>query len=115
MPFAFTEHGVLMLASVLRSDVAAAVSINIARTFAEMRRQIIYNAKYSSDIALLKTKMDLLERCVDENVETINDISEDIRQEIDNIYQAIAALTIDRTNQPKTSEQKIGFKTSTNQ
>ena len=35
LPYAFTEHGVLMLASVLRSNVAAQVSINIS-----MRKEI---------------------------------------------------------------------------
>ena len=41
LPYAFTEHGVLMLASVLRSNVAAQVSINIS-----MRKEIdtIYEA-----------------------------------------------------------------------
>ena len=72
MPNVFTEHGVLMLASVLRSEVAAIVSINIARTFAEMRRQITSMAEFSADIAFLKSKMELLERCVDENVEAVD-------------------------------------------
>ena len=71
MPNVFTEHGVLMLASMLRSEVAAIVSINIARTFAEMRRQITSMAEFSADIAFLKSKMELLERCVDENVERL--------------------------------------------
>jgi len=111
MPNVFTEHGVLMLASVLRSEVAAIVSINIARTFAEMRRQITSMAEFSADIALLKSKMELLERCVDENVEAINDISEDVRKEIDCIYNAIAALTINNNTGRHNQIQKIGFKT----
>ena len=90
MPNVFTEHGVLMLASVLRSEVAAIVSINIA---------------------FLKSKMELLERCVDENVEAINDISEDVRKEIDCIYNAIAALTINNNTGRHNQRQKIGFKT----
>lgn len=111
LPYAFTEHGVLMLASVLKSDVAAIVSINIARTFAEMRRQIAFMADFSADIALLKSKIEVLERCVDENVEAINDISEDVRKEIDCIYNAIAALTINNNTGRHNQRQKIGFKT----
>lgn len=37
-PFAFTENGVAMLSSVLRSDVAIAVNIKIMRAFTQMRR-----------------------------------------------------------------------------
>ena len=44
-------------------------------------------------------------------VEAINDLSEDVRREIDTIYQAIAALSI--KDQPEnTPRPKIGFKTS---
>jgi len=37
---AFTEHGILMLSSVLRSDKAIEVNINIIRVFNHMRRQL---------------------------------------------------------------------------
>jgi phage regulator Rha-like protein len=37
MPFAFTEHGVTMLASVLNSDKAIVMNISIVRTFVAMR------------------------------------------------------------------------------
>jgi phage regulator Rha-like protein len=37
LPFAFTEHGILMLANVLRSEQAIAVSIHIIRVFTRMR------------------------------------------------------------------------------
>ena len=35
-----------------------------------------------------------MERNDEDNLEAINDLSEDVRQEIDNIYQAIAALSV---------------------
>lgn len=38
MPYAFTEHGVLMLSSVLNSDRAIAVNIRIVRVFVRMSR-----------------------------------------------------------------------------
>lgn len=38
MPYAFTEQGIAMLSSVLKSDVAVQVSINIMDTFVEIRR-----------------------------------------------------------------------------
>ena len=113
LPYAFTEHGVLMLASVLKSDIAALVSINIARTFAEMRRYIAVNSEISADIATLKARMDMLERCVEDNTSFVNDISEDMRKELMNIYQALAELVVDK---PADQQRNIiGYKTTANQ
>ena len=113
LPYAFTEHGVLMLASVLKSDIAALVSINIARTFAEMRRYIAVNSEISADIATLKARMDMLERCVEDNTSFVNDISEDMRKELMNIYQALAELVVDKPADQQ--RNKIGYVTNTNQ
>lgn len=41
MPYAFTELGVAMLSSVLRSPIAIQVNINIMRAFVEMRERIV--------------------------------------------------------------------------
>ena len=113
LPYAFTEHGVLMLASVLKSEIAALVSINIARTFAEMRRYIAANAETSADIATLKARMDMLERSVENNTAFVNDMSEDMRNELQNLYQTLAELVVDKpTDQQR---NKIGYKTTANQ
>ena len=40
LPYVFTEHGILMLSSVLRSDRAVAVNIHIMRVFMKMREMI---------------------------------------------------------------------------
>ena len=44
MPYAFTEQGIAMLSSVLRSDTAVQVSIRIMDTFVEMRKYLANNA-----------------------------------------------------------------------
>jgi len=44
-PYAFTEHGVSMLSAVLRSDIAATVSIQIIRAFVSMRKFISSNVQ----------------------------------------------------------------------
>ena len=44
LPYVFTEQGVSMLSSVLKSNIAVNVSINIIRAFVEMRKFMIYNA-----------------------------------------------------------------------
>ena len=107
MPFAFTEHGVIMLASLLRSDRAVQTSIQITRAFVAMRSYIMSTQHIESELAVLKVKLELLERNDEENIEAINDLSEDMRKEIDSIYQAIAALSVRPPDPPR---QKIGFK-----
>ena len=39
LPFVFTEHGVAMLSSVLRSEAAIEINISIMRTFVQFRKQ----------------------------------------------------------------------------
>ena len=41
LPFAFTEHGILMLSSVLNSNRAIEVNIQIMRTFTKLRELMI--------------------------------------------------------------------------
>lgn len=58
LPHAFTEHGVAMLASVLRSERAVRVNIEIIRMFVRLRRQ-------AAEIADLATRLDELEQRYD--------------------------------------------------
>lgn len=44
LPWAFTEHGALMSATILNSDRAVAMSVYVIRAFVEMRDQIMANA-----------------------------------------------------------------------
>ena len=110
MPFAFTEHGVIMLASLLRSDIAIQTSIKITRAFVAMRNYIMSTQHLESELAALKAKLELLERNDEDNLEAINDLSEDMRHEIDNIYMAIAALSVKPADTPEEAVKKIGFK-----
>ena len=110
MPYAFTEHGVIMLASLLRSDIAIQTSIKITRAFVAMRNYIMSTKHLESELQALKAKLELLERNDEENLATINDLSEDMGREIDNIYMAIAALSAKTTEQPAPPSRKIGFK-----
>jgi hypothetical protein len=54
--------------------------------------------------------LELLERNDEDNLEAINDLSEDVRNEIDNIYMAIAALSVRTDASPDKPVRKIGFK-----
>ena len=110
LPYAFTEQGLAMLSGLLNSDIAIQVNISIMRTFVIMRQQIYTTAQISSELAALKAKLELLERNDEENLEAINDLSEDVRKEIDNIYMAIAALSVKPADESDKPVKKIGFK-----
>ena len=109
MPFAFTEQGVAMLASILKSDKAIMVNRSIIRAFVAMRNYIMSTQHLESELVALKSKIELLERNDEDNLEAINDLSEDMRKEIDNIYMAIAALST-KPISAEPQQKKIGFK-----
>ena len=57
-PYAFTEQGVAMLSSVLRSDRAIHVNIEIMRAFVRLRHMLASNAELASKLASLEQKYD---------------------------------------------------------
>ena len=113
LPYAFTEQGVAMLSSVLHSPTAIQISINIIDAFVAIRNHIMYAATFTAELEAIKAKLELLERNDEDNLEAINDLSEDMRQEIDTIYQAIAALSV-KEQSDNSPRPKIGFKTQNN-
>lgn len=56
LPYAFTEQGVAMLASVLKSDTAVAVSINIMKAFVAMRHLLLNNAHLFQRMEMIERK-----------------------------------------------------------
>ena len=88
VPYAFTEQGVGMLASVLRTDVASQMSINIMRAFVKMRRYL------SNDlIELTYMKKQILNNSnnIDKNTEDIKLLQESFdklneKQKVSEIY-----------------------------
>lgn len=57
-PMAFTEHGVLMLSSVLSSDKAIQTNISIMRTFAKVRQMLLDTTEIRLDIAQIQKKLE---------------------------------------------------------
>ena len=68
LPYVFTEQGVAMLATVIRTEIAAQVSINIMRAFVNMRHYL----KATYDI--LPNRVLSLEEKVDDNTKRINEL-----------------------------------------
>ena len=108
-PYAFTEQGVSMLSAILKSNVAVQVSIAIMRAFVAIRNYIASTTTVTAEIEAIKAKLALMERNDEDNMEAINDLSEDMRKEIDNIYLAIAALST-KPQKPEAPRNPIGFK-----
>ena len=89
-PFAFTEHGVTMLSSVLRSEIAINVSIQIVRAFVAMR-QLILNHPVVEAKELHKEVKEL-KQYIEEVFTDYNDINEDTRTQIELINETLAEL-----------------------
>ena len=109
LPYAFTEQGVAMLSGVLKSDIAIEANIAIMRAFVQVRQYLLTAASFSSELKELRAKVDLLQLQQEENLGAVNDLSEDVRGEIDNLYLAIAELSTrleEKKNEPR---PKIGF------
>lgn len=108
-PFAFTEQGVAMLSSVLKSDVAIAANIAIMRAFVQVREYLVATSSLSAEIKELKAKVDLLQLQQEENLEAVNDLSEDVRKDIDSLYLAIGQLAEKIEEKKRKPMARIGF------
>jgi hypothetical protein len=58
LPAAFTEHGAVMLASVLKSPIAVAASIEIVRAFNRMRRMVAAHKELAAKLAEVEGRLD---------------------------------------------------------
>lgn len=105
LPYAFTENGVAMLSSVLRSPLAIQMNIGIMRVFTEIRRMATTlalpdsNAELRRDIQAVRDEMN-------EILADQNEINEDTRAQLDAISTALAELQDNRTQR---RHRTIGF------
>ena len=68
---AFTEHGILMISSVLKNDKAVQVNIQIMRAFMKMRQMIFDNAELRKEIDKLRADTDGKFRIVFETLDQL--------------------------------------------
>lgn len=85
LPYAFTEQGVAMLSSVLKSKRAALVNVQIMRTFVQLREMLVSNKELAKKLLSLEKKYD---------------------QQFRAVFDAIRQLM----EPPKKKERDIGFK-----
>ena len=98
-----------MLASVLKSPIAVAASISIMRAFVQVRQYLLTTASMSAELRELRAKVDLLAMQQEENLGAVNDLSEDVRQDIDNLYLAIGELSARIEERKKEPRRRIVF------
>ena len=87
LPYAFSEQGVAMLSSVLRSDRAVSVNIEIMRAFVQMRSMIDSNRELARKVAKLEAEYN---------------------EQFAVVFKAIRQLMDDKPQSAK-SKRKIGF------
>jgi hypothetical protein len=67
LPYAFAEHGVLMLANVLKSEQAIQVSIRLIEVFVKLREAIVNHMELKLEIEKIKKKLNN----TDKNIELV--------------------------------------------
>ncbi len=96
IPYAFTEHGVLMVANFLKSEIAVEVSLRIIRIFIKLREMLLTH----KDILL---KLEQIEK----NMMLSNERTSQNEHDIQIIFNALKQLI----NPPIEPREPIGFKT----
>jgi hypothetical protein len=87
LPFVFTEHGILMLSSVLNSELAIKMSVHIIETFVQLRK---------------------LANNYEEIMSKIQQMESQYNQQFSEIYKVLQRLLEKSKEKPR---QKIGFNT----
>lgn len=86
-PWAFTEHGALMAANILRSKRAVQMSVLVVRAFVRLRQMLVTNKELAAKLAELEHKL------------------EGHDQAIHNLFETIRQLL----NVPESKPRRIGF------
>ena len=105
-PFAFTEHGAVMLSSVLHSDVAIDASVLVVRAFIAVRNLVLNPSV--NEVKELQNEVRALKQYVEEAFTDYNDINEDTRTQLELINESLAELQVKNRelNKPR---NPIGF------
>ena len=105
-PVVFTELGIAMLSSVLRSETAIQVNINIMRAFVAIRHAIGAWQGVNLKVEQLSHKVDNLNARVDEILHEQNENNMEMAVQISALNDALDQLR----EKPSTPRKRIGFK-----
>lgn len=105
LPYAFTEHGAIMAATVLNSSRAVEVSIYVVRAFVRLREMISSNKE-------LAKRLDELEQRIEHKTETLalqhDSFARNTRAQLKQVFDAIRELM----TPPDPPKRPIGFVTT---
>ena len=85
LPFAFTEHGVMMLSSVLKSDKAIQTNIQIMRIFTKVRQMLLDTTEIKVDILQIQKKLENH----DKNIELVFSYLDELTEKKENEAERI--------------------------
>ena len=93
LPWAFTEHGAIMAATILNSERAVAMSVYVVRAFVKMRRELLTNAT-------LEARLENIEKSLLTHDAALRDV-----------YQKLKPLLLPPPEKPR---RRIGFHSEEN-
>jgi phage regulator Rha-like protein len=73
-PYAFTEHGAIMAATVLNSERAVEMSVFVVRAFVRLREMLATNQQLASKIDELEQRLDTHDASIQELIEAIREL-----------------------------------------
>ena len=106
MPYVFTEMGVAMLSSVLRSPTAIQVNISIMRAFVAVRQML--SNPIETRVDRIETQVRELKQYMEEVLVDQNDINEDTMIQLELINQTLAELQA--KDQNSKNRNPIGYR-----
>lgn len=98
-PFVFSEQGVAMLSSVLKSEKAIEINISIMRAFVAVRKYMIHASPSSLSRELEEIK---------DRIKALEEVSEENEEKFDDIYVALTELAM-KQKLAATHRNPIGF------
>lgn len=76
LPWVFTEHGAIMLATVLNSDIAVQASVRVVRAFVQMRELVSANVVLARKLTELEKKSDVHDQAIAQLFQAIRSLIE---------------------------------------
>jgi len=76
LPYAFTEHGAIMAATVLNSERAVEMSVFVVRAFVRLREVLATNQQLAGKIDELERRLDTHDASIQELIEAIRELME---------------------------------------
>jgi phage regulator Rha-like protein len=73
-PYAFTEHGAIMAATVLNSERAVEMSVFVVRAFVRLREMLANNRKLAGKIDELESRLDTHDSAIQDLIEAIKEL-----------------------------------------